>query len=91
MKSIDEIYQKGVVIGDLNHTNSMLDDILNIKLIDFEAAKTPHKKYIASIATPGLFSNEARDYREADWFAVYRILRLLFLPIPNVFDIAPQL
>lgn len=91
VRTIDEIHQKGVAIGDLNHTNIMLDDALRIKIIDLEVAKTPNKKYVPSIATPGFFSNEAKDYREADWFAVYRISRLLFLPIPNVLDIAPQL
>lgn len=91
VRTIDEIHEKGVAIGDLNHTNIMLDDALRIKIIDLEVAKTPDKKYAPSIATPGLFSNEAKDYREADWFAVYRISRLLFLPVPNVLDIAPQL
>ena len=92
VSTIDQIHSKGVAMGDLSLTNIMIDDqTLKIKLIDFEAAKTPDKKFIAAVATPGLFSNEAQTFREADWFAVYRISRLLFLPIPNVVDISPQL
>lgn len=92
INTVEQIHEQGVAIGDLSLSNIMVDeDTMKIKLIDFEAAKSPNQKFIAVIATPGMFSNEAKTFREADWFAVYRISRSMFLPIPNILDLSPHL
>lgn len=92
IRIIEEIHKKGVAMGDLSLNNIMLsDDDLRVTLIDFEAATSPGNKFNPSIATPGFFSNEAKNYKEGDWFALYRITRTLFLPIIPVYDIAPQI
>ncbi|MEN2468203.1 lanthionine synthetase LanC family protein [Ornithinibacillus sp. FSL M8-0202] len=79
-------------MGDLSLNNIMLsDDEWKVTLIDFEAAESPGNSYNPSIATPGYISNEAKNYMQGDWFALYRIARTLFLPIIPVYDLAPQI
>ncbi|MDX8344167.1 class III lanthionine synthetase LanKC [Rossellomorea sp. YZS02] len=91
-KVIEEIHEKGIAMGDLSLNNIMLsEDDLKVTLIDFEVATSLGRNFIPTIATPGFISSEANNFMEADWFAVYRIARMLFLPIVPVHDIAPQI
>ncbi|MEL3958193.1 class III lanthionine synthetase LanKC [Caldifermentibacillus hisashii] len=91
MDIIEEIHEKGIAMGDLSLSNIMLSDDLKVTLIDFEAATSSEDRFDPAIATPGLISSDAKTFMEADWFAVYRIARTLFLPIIPVSDIAPQI
>jgi serine/threonine protein kinase len=92
MSIIEGIHKKGIAMGDLSLTNVMLSDSdLKITLIDFEAATSTGNSFVPTIATPGFISSEAKNFMEADWFAIYRISRTLFLPVGPVNDIAPQI
>ena len=89
---IEDIHEKGIAMGDLSLTNIMISDKdLKVTLIDFEAASSPVNSFLPGIATPGFISSEAKNFMEADWFAFYRIVRFLFLPIIPINDIAPQI
>ncbi|AQS54405.1 hypothetical protein BW727_200002 (plasmid) [Jeotgalibaca dankookensis] len=88
----EEIHKKGVAMGDLSLNNVLLTkNDTEVVLIDFEAATSPETIFNPTIATPGFISTEAKDFGEADWFALYRIIRTLLLPIVPVYDLAPQI
>lgn len=91
--TIKQIHEEGLSIGDLSLSNIMVSTNRKIKvtLIDFEAARPAKDKYQPRLATPSFFSKEAKTFEENDWFAFYRIVRYIFLPINSVNEMAPQL
>ncbi|MCI1923195.1 MAG: protein kinase/lanthionine synthetase C family protein [Lentilactobacillus buchneri] len=85
------IHSKGIAIGDLQPENIIvLKGGKDLKIIDFESAKSLKDKYAPGISTPGFYSRYSVNYEAADWFALFKITRYLFLPIEAGTELAPD-
>ncbi|HFV2809188.1 TPA: protein kinase, partial [Streptococcus agalactiae] len=81
---IKNIHKKNIAIGDLQPNNIVILEDGTIKLIDLETATSLKQKYQPGLMTPGFISRNAKTFEEADWFALVRLSRFLFLPIEPV-------
>ncbi|WP_218923896.1 class III lanthionine synthetase LanKC [Bacillus toyonensis] len=88
---IKNIHKENIAIGDLQPNNIVILEDGTIKLIDLETATTPKQKYQPGLMTPGFISKNAKTFEEADWFALMRISRFLFLPIEPVADLTDEI
>ncbi|MFF2176734.1 class III lanthionine synthetase LanKC [Lysinibacillus sp. NPDC058147] len=88
---IETVHKKGIAIGDLQPNNIVILEDGTIKLIDLETATTPNQKYQPGLMTPGFISKNAQNFEQADWFALMRISRFLFLPIEPVADLTNEI
>lgn len=88
---IESIHKLGIAIGDLQPNNIVILEDGKIKLIDLETATTPDQKYQPGLMTPGFISKNAQNFEQADWFALMRISRFLFLPIEPVSDLSDEI
>lgn len=91
IKTIKKIHKLDVAMGDLHPSNVLIKKNNKIILIDFESASSKQDLYFPGLTTPGFVSSESKTFEQADWFALYKISRYLFLPIEPVSDMAPQL
>jgi serine/threonine protein kinase len=89
--ALEKIHEYGIAIGDLSLSNVMITKDNKIKLIDFEVSEPIYNIYQPSLATPDFYSSKVTNYLEADWFAFYRIVRKIFIPIIPVLDMAPDI
>lgn len=85
-----DLHKEGYAVGDLQPSNIMLSD-QKIKLIDLETATKIQKNYDPGLQTPGFVAQNVRSFEEADWFAFWRIVRFVFLPIGPVSDLAEDI
>ncbi|MFT9267103.1 class III lanthionine synthetase LanKC [Oenococcus sp.] len=96
-KSLTQIHNKGIAVGDLSLNNIMVSFgkennlYQRLTLIDFETAYSSDSTFASSLVTPGFYSDKAKTALEGDWLALYKIARKLFLPINSVTDIAPKI
>ncbi len=89
--AIEKIHKSGFAVGDLSLSNVLVNDSLEIKLIDFEAAKKLSQDFQVDIATPGFTNDAVRDYEQQDWYAFTVIVHRLFVPICPLYYLAPSL
>lgn len=89
--ALEKIHEYGIAVGDLSLSNVMITKDNKVKLIDFEVSEPIYNTYQPSLATPDFYSSEVNNYLEADWFAFYRIVRKIFIPIIPVLDMAPDI
>ncbi|KXX86851.1 serine/threonine protein kinase [Bacillus cereus] len=88
---IKNIHKKNIAIGDLQPNNIVILEDGTIKLIDLETATSLKQKYQPGLMTPGFISRNAKTFEEADWFALVRLSRFLFLPIEPVADLTDEI
>lgn len=69
----------------------LINDSLEIKLIDFEAAKKLSQDFQVDIATPGFTNDAVCNYEQQDWYAFAVIVHRLFVPICPLYYLAPLL
>lgn len=69
----------------------LINDSLEIKLIDFEAAKKLSQDFQVDIATPGFTNDAVCNYEQQDWYAFAVIVHRLFVPICPLYYLAPSL
>lgn len=75
------MHNRNIGMGDLQPSNIMLNDDLEITLIDFESAGELRKDEDASMVTLG-FENELNKNREErDWYSLKKTLEYCVLPI----------
>lgn len=87
--TIELIHNKGIAICDLSLTNILVTKKESkVVLIDFEAASFLNNSYTPVMATPGFISRESENNLQADWFAFYRIVLSLFLPVSPIEDLS---
>ena len=68
----------------------LINDSLEIKLIDFEAAKKLSQDFQVDIATPGFTNDAVCNYEQQDWYAFAVIVHRLFVPICPLYYLAPS-
>ncbi|MGG1962151.1 class III lanthionine synthetase LanKC [Bacillus pumilus] len=86
--ALKDLHKSNIALGDLQPNNVLLLEDFSIKLIDLETAVTPDSKYTPALMTPGYVTDQAETFEQADWFALLRICRFLFLPIENLSDLS---
>jgi serine/threonine protein kinase len=86
-----DLHKDGFAIGDLQPNNVMVKSDGNIKLIDLETSTRAESRYNPGLQTPGFVLHEESTFAEADWFAFWRIIRFLFLPIEPVSDLSADI
>ncbi|WP_083220034.1 class III lanthionine synthetase LanKC [Secundilactobacillus paracollinoides] len=86
-----DLHKDGFTFGDLQPNNVMILDNHDIKLIDLETSTPTNKVYYPGLQTPGFVLQSARSFEEADWFALWRIARFLFLPIEPISDLTASI
>lgn len=90
-EAVEEIHDRGIGMGDLQPANVIVCEDESICLIDFENASDLQDKRQPGLMTPGFVSLETQTREQADWFALVRIARYLFLPIGPVVDLDAML
>ncbi len=86
--SLSDLHDNDIALGDLQPNNVIILENGDIKLIDLESATSPKKEYRPGLMTPGYVTKKAKTFEQADWFALLRIARFLFLPIENLSDLS---
>jgi tRNA A-37 threonylcarbamoyl transferase component Bud32 len=85
-----DIHRRGLVFGDLNDRNILVDEDDSVSLVDFELtfpARDPHRP---PGGTPGFRAPNDRAGYEVDRYA-FAVLRLwMFLPMTMVLDMEPD-
>lgn len=81
IQAIQSIHQAGIGISDLSATNVLLDrETFAVHLIDLEVAGPVDKQFNPGLQTPGFANPHVTTRRQADNFALYRIIIMLFCP-----------
>ncbi|ASB92073.1 class III lanthionine synthetase LanKC [Bacillus subtilis] len=89
--ALTEIHNHGIGIGDLQPSNIIITPEENIRLIDFETASFINDSVPSGLKTFGFTGGPNLTRKQADWFALLRISRYLFLPIGPVQDISSKI
>lgn len=84
IKTVSEMHSYGVGMGDIQPSNIIVNDNLDIKLIDFEAANDAMFEDEASMFTIGFANSLNKNNKERDWYGVKKVLRYSILPIGPV-------
>lgn len=85
---IEDLHKNDIALGDLQPNNVIVMDNGDIKIIDLESSTSPNAKYNPGLMTPGYVAKKAPNFQQADWFALLRISRFLFLPIENLSELS---
>lgn len=88
IKVIEEIHNKGIVMGDFQPHNIFIDKNLNVKLIDFETASDIEDAVDIGLAVPTFSHLGVKNNGERDWFALYKVIRFMLLPIYTTVETA---
>ncbi|UOQ49760.1 class III lanthionine synthetase LanKC [Gracilibacillus caseinilyticus] len=88
IQALEEIHSRGVGMGDLQPANVMVTASDEVKLIDFESASDISDDKHPGLMTPGYTGSIDLNRKQADWFALSRIARQVFVPIGPVYDMA---
>jgi tRNA A-37 threonylcarbamoyl transferase component Bud32 len=84
------IHRRGLVFGDLNDRNILVEDDDSVSLVDFELAFPASDSRRPSGGTPGFRAPDDRIGYEVDRYA-FAVLRLwMFLPMTMVLDLEPD-
>jgi tRNA A-37 threonylcarbamoyl transferase component Bud32 len=85
-----DIHRRGLVYGDLNDRNILVDDDESVSLVDFELAFPAVDRRRPAGGTPGFRAPDDRTGYEVDRYA-FAVLRLwMFLPMTAVLDLEPD-
>lgn len=87
-EALIDLHNSGYAMGDLQPSNVLISNSNKIKLIDFETATSLKEEYKPGLQTPGFVSQCVRSFEEADWFAYWRLVRFMFMPIGPVSDLS---
>jgi serine/threonine protein kinase len=90
-KAVEDIHSRGIGMGDLQPSNVMITTTNEVKLIDFESASNITDTKHSGLMTPGFTGSVKSNREQADWFALLRIVRNVFLPIGPVQDMAESI
>lgn len=80
---IEQVHNRGIAFVDFQPENILVNTNGDTKvtLIDFESAKSVNEKYEPDLVIPEYASFQSKTCGDADWVALYRIARTIFLPI----------
>ncbi|REH99713.1 hypothetical protein DOS78_11545 [Staphylococcus felis] len=78
---VNKMHENGVVMGDLQPHNIFIDELLKIKLIDFETASNVTDEISVGLAVPAFSHFDLKNNVERDWFGLYKIFKFMLLPI----------
>lgn len=81
---VQDMHRYEVGMGDLQPSNLMIDEKLNVKIIDFESAHNLRSNEKPAMLTIGFSHPDNKNYEERDWYGVKRIFRYCILPIGPV-------
>lgn len=85
-----DVHRRGLVYGDLNDRNIIVDDDDSVSLVDFELTFPAVDRRRPSGGTPGFRAPVDRSGYEVDRYA-FAVLRLwMFLPMTMVLDLEPD-
>ncbi|CAM3683704.1 class III lanthionine synthetase LanKC [Kibdelosporangium persicum] len=85
-----DVHRRGLVHGDLNDRNILVDDDDSVSLVDFELTFPAVDRRRPSGGTPGFSAPADRSGFEVDRYA-FAVLRLwMFLPLTMVLDLEPD-
>ncbi|MED2039132.1 class III lanthionine synthetase LanKC [Bacillus wiedmannii] len=90
-KAVEDIHSRGIGMGDLQPANVMVTTTNEVRLIDFESASDITDTKHSGLMTPGFTGSVKSNREQADWFALLRIVRNIFLPIGPVQDMAESI
>lgn len=90
-QALRDIHARGVGMGDLQPANVMITTSDEVKLIDFESASDITDNKHSGLMTPGYTGSTDLNREQADWFALSRIARQIFVPIGPVQDMAEDI
>lgn len=87
---INEIHNHGYAVVDLSPSNILIEnDTDKVYLVDFEVAQPASSVFHQRLVTPGFYSSQMKTCAQQDWFAFYKLLRFMFLPVCSYSGLAP--
>ncbi|MCT3033272.1 class III lanthionine synthetase LanKC [Pediococcus pentosaceus] len=81
---VQQVHSKGIAIVDFQPENIVVNtnsEEAIVKLIDFESSEPMNEEYRPNLVIPEYASFQKESYENADWFALYKLSRTLFLPV----------
>ena len=87
-RCLEDLHKDNIALGDLQPNNIIITSNNIIKLIDLESSTSPLTKYNPGLMTPGYITKKASTFSQADWFALLRIARFIFLPIESLTELS---
>ncbi|MEW5593638.1 class III lanthionine synthetase LanKC [Peribacillus frigoritolerans] len=90
-QAVEDIHSRGVGMGDLQPSNIIITTSEDVKIIDFESASNLTDAKHSGLMTPGFTGSATLTREQADWFALLRIARHVFVPIGPVQDLAESI
>ncbi|ELJ9287062.1 class III lanthionine synthetase LanKC [Staphylococcus pseudintermedius] len=88
IEALNELHNNNIGLGDLQPSNIIINEKLQVRLIDFETASNKNNTTHSGLMTPGFSGNPTMNREQSDWFALLRIARYMFVPIGPVQDIS---
>ena len=80
---LKSVHERGVGIGDLSHSNIMIDDDDKVWILDFESAGRADEVN-KGIATKGYYSSLDERNIDRDEYALKKILKFMLYPVSPV-------
>lgn len=84
---IVSIHDKNIGMGDLQPSNIIINENLDVTLIDFEAANHKDISEKQSLITIGFGNTLNKNNEERDWYGLKKVLRYCVLPIGPVSEL----
>lgn len=88
---VENMHRCGVGMGDLQPSNIIVDEKLNIKIIDFESAHDLQSEEKPAMFTIGFSHPDNKSYEERDWYGVKKVLKYCVLPIGPVDNLSSSI
>nr|WP_042184353.1 class III lanthionine synthetase LanKC [Kibdelosporangium sp. MJ126-NF4]CEL16242.1 Lanthionine biosynthesis protein LanL [Kibdelosporangium sp. MJ126-NF4]CTQ94166.1 Lanthionine biosynthesis protein LanL [Kibdelosporangium sp. MJ126-NF4] len=87
---LSDVHRRGLVYGDINDRNILVDEDDSVSLVDYELSFPAVDRRRPGGGTPGFRAPDDRTGYEVDRYA-FAVLRLwMFLPMTAVLDLAPD-
>lgn len=77
---VSNMHEKGIVMGDIQPNNILIDNDLGVNLIDFETASNVSSIPDIGLEVPSFSNNNLKVNINRDWYALKKILKYCLIP-----------
>ncbi|MEU1662444.1 class III lanthionine synthetase LanKC [Streptomyces sparsogenes] len=88
-KTLAAVHDQGYIFDDLQPSNVMIDDDLNVSLIDFEAVQSRHYTGPRALGTPGFTAPPSLKGVDRDLYSLNALRLFLYLPLTSILELCP--
>ncbi|GKQ39448.1 class III lanthionine synthetase LanKC [Streptomyces sp. A012304] len=88
-ETLTAVHDRGYSFNDLQPSNVMIDDDLNVSLIDFEAVQPRNYAGPRALGTPGFAAPPSLKGADGDLYSLNALRLFLYLPLTSVLELCP--